>query len=139
MRGVLNDWLVAIHVRFRNPVPGRQRPQPLPVCASRFARKASARWCDEHVHRSKVDETCSPSVSAYLCTTNMSYTKEQILQAGRYILKTLEYNMSYPNPVHFLRRVSKADDYDIIARTLAKYLYWTWPAWTRGCSLHHPR
>jgi len=30
--------------------------------------------------------------------------------------------MSYPNPVHYLRRVSKADEYNVKVRTLAKYL-----------------
>jgi G2/mitotic-specific cyclin 2 len=29
--------------------------------------------------------------------------------------------MSYPNPIHFLRRVSKADEYNVQARTVAKY------------------
>ena len=39
----------------------------------------------------------------------------------RYILKMLEWNLSYPNPIHFLWRVSKADEYDIETRTIAKY------------------
>lgn len=30
--------------------------------------------------------------------------------------------MQYPTPMSFLRRSSKADDYDIQTRTLAKYL-----------------
>jgi len=30
--------------------------------------------------------------------------------------------MSYLNPLHFLRRVSKADEYDVKAMTIAKYL-----------------
>ena len=42
--------------------------------------------------------------------------------AERYVLKTLDWNLSYPNPIHYLRRVSKADEYDVKARTIAKYL-----------------
>ena len=50
-----------------------------------------------------------------------SYTEAEILQAEKYILKTLEWNTNYPNPIHFLRRVSKADEYNVQARTVAKY------------------
>jgi hypothetical protein len=31
-------------------------------------------------------------------------------------------NLSFPNPMHFLRHISKADDYDIKSRTMGKYL-----------------
>ena len=44
------------------------------------------------------------------------------MQAERYILKTLDWNLSYPNPIHFLRRISKADEYNVHVRTMAKYL-----------------
>jgi G2/mitotic-specific cyclin 1/2 len=50
------------------------------------------------------------------------YTDEEILSAEKYVLTTLEFDLSYPNPMHFLRRVSKAEGYDIQTRTLAKYL-----------------
>lgn len=38
------------------------------------------------------------------------------------VLQVLEFNLSAPNPMNFLRRVSKADNYDIQVRTVAKYL-----------------
>ncbi|KAJ3266006.1 G2/mitotic-specific cyclin [Blyttiomyces sp. JEL0837] len=50
------------------------------------------------------------------------YTDEEILKAERYLLSVLEFNLQYPNPLSFLRRVSKAEQYDIQTRTLAKYL-----------------
>lgn len=37
------------------------------------------------------------------------------------VLQVLDFNLSSPNPMNFLRRVSKADQYDIQVRTLAKY------------------
>jgi G2/mitotic-specific cyclin 2 len=126
MRGILNDWLVAIHVRFR------LLPETLFLAINLIDRFLSSRVVSLVKLQlvgvtcmfiaSKVEETCSPSVSAFLFCADKSYTKEEILDAERYILKTLEYNMSFPNPVHFLRRVSKADDYDITVRTVAKYL-----------------
>jgi G2/mitotic-specific cyclin 1/2 len=70
----------------------------------------------------KFEEIIAPSVSHFLTCADSSYTEAEILQAERYVLKTLDWNLSYPSPVHFLRRVSKADDYNVKARTLAKYL-----------------
>ena len=45
-----------------------------------------------------------------------------MLQAEQYILKTLEWNLSYANPIYFLQRVSRANDHDVKARTIAQYL-----------------
>ncbi|KAI0315586.1 cyclin-like protein [Amylostereum chailletii] len=70
----------------------------------------------------KVEEIVAPSAANFLYCADASYTEVEILQAERYILKTLEWNMSYPNPIHFLRRVSKADEYNVQVRTIAKYL-----------------
>jgi len=70
----------------------------------------------------KFEEIVSPSVSNFRHCADASYTEAEILQAERYVLKTLDWNLSYPNPVHYLRRVSKADDYNVKVRTLAKYL-----------------
>ena len=54
--------------------------------------------------------------------TDGGYTDEEILKAERYVLQMINFNLSYPNPIHFLRRISKADGYDVQSRTLAKYL-----------------
>jgi len=70
----------------------------------------------------KVKEIISPSISHFLYCTDSSYTENQILQAKQYVLKMLDWNLSYPNPIHFLRWVSKADEYDVKARMIAKYL-----------------
>ena len=67
-------------------------------------------------------EVVAPSAANFLYCADSSYTEVEILQAERYVLKTLVWNMSYPNPIPFLRRVSKADEYNVQVRTIAKYL-----------------
>ncbi|KAI9570937.1 hypothetical protein HD554DRAFT_2037127 [Boletus coccyginus] len=42
--------------------------------------------------------------------------------AKHYMLKIIKWNLSFSNPMHFLQHISKADDYDIKARTISKYL-----------------
>lgn len=55
--------------------------------------------------------------------TENGYTKDEILKGERIILQTLDFNVSpYCSPYSWVRRISKADDYDIQTRTLSKFL-----------------
>jgi G2/mitotic-specific cyclin 1/2 len=126
MRGILTDWLVQIHVRFR------LLPETLFLAVNIIDRFLSARVVSLAKLQlvgitclfiaAKTEEIVSPGVSHFLSVADSTYTESEILQAERYVLKTLDWNLSYPNPVHFLRRVSKADDYNVTVRTLGKYL-----------------
>jgi hypothetical protein len=126
MRGILTDWLVQVHVRFR------LLPETLFLCVNIIDRFLSARVVSLAKLQlvgvtcmfiaAKFEEVIAPSVMHFLQCADSSYTESEILQAERYVLKTLDWNLSYPNPVHYLRRVSKADDYNVKVRTLAKYL-----------------
>lgn len=126
MRGVLNDWLIQLHVRFR------LLPETLFLCVNIIDRFLSARVVSLAKLQlvgvtcmfiaAKFEEVIAPSVQQFQIVADSSYTEAEILQAERYVLKTLDWNMSYPSPVHYLRRISKADDYNLKARTLGKYL-----------------
>jgi G2/mitotic-specific cyclin 1/2 len=71
---------------------------------------------------SKYEEVMSPHVSNFVHVADEGFKDSEILSAERFILTTLDYDLSYPNPMNFLRRISKADNYDIQTRTLGKYL-----------------
>ncbi|CAK5272264.1 unnamed protein product [Mycena citricolor] len=126
MRGVLNDWLIQLHIRFR------LLSETLFLCTNIIDRFLSARVVSLAKLQlvgvtcmfiaAKFEEVLAPSVTQFLECADSSYTEDEIKQAERYILKTLDWNLSYPNPVHYLRRVSKADNYNLQARTLGKYL-----------------
>lgn len=53
--------------------------------------------------------------------TDNTYTKEEIIQMEREILKTLKFNLSRPVSIHFLRRYSRAADAAGIHHQTAKY------------------
>ncbi|KAL5606152.1 hypothetical protein BROUX41_006080 [Berkeleyomyces rouxiae] len=125
-RAILVDWLVEVHTRFH------LLPETLFLAiniADRFMSQKTV-----HLERlqlvgmtamfiaAKYEEIISPSVSSFRELAEGGFTEEEILSAERAILATLDYNMSYPNPMNFLRRISKADNYDIEARTIGKYL-----------------
>ncbi|KAH9977486.1 hypothetical protein BJV77DRAFT_1074117 [Russula vinacea] len=56
----------------------------------------------------KVEEIVVPSAINFLYCADSSYTEAKILQAEKYILKMLEWNMA--------RWVSKADEYNVQAQ-----------------------
>ena len=65
--------------------------------------------------------TCS--VDEFVFMTEQGYNKEEILKGERIILQTLDFEISsYCSPYSWVRRISKADDYDIQTRTLSKFL-----------------
>ncbi|MBE3044886.1 hypothetical protein IMZ48_20465, partial [Candidatus Bathyarchaeota archaeon] len=71
---------------------------------------------------SKYEEVLSPHVSNFRHVADDGFSDKEILAAERFILTTLNYDLSYPNPMNFLRRISKADHYDVQSRTIGKYL-----------------
>jgi len=126
MRGILVDWLIEVHTRFR------LLPETLFLAVNIIDRFLSAEvvaldrlqlvGVTAMFIASKYEEILSPHVANFSHVADETFSDKEILDAERHILATLEYNMSYPNPMNFLRRISKADNYDIQTRTLAKYL-----------------
>lgn len=126
MRSILVDWLVEMHQRFR------LLPETLFLAINIMDRFMSVEVVQIDKLQllatgslfiaAKYEEVFSPSVKNYAYFTDGSYTEEEILEAEKYILTILNFDMNYPNPMNFLRRISKADDYDVQLRTLGKYL-----------------
>lgn len=126
MRSILVDWLVEMHLRFR------LLPESLFLAINIMDRfmsleivqidKLQLLATGSLFIAAKYEEVFLPSVKNYAYFTDGSYTEEEILQAEKYILTVLNFDLNYPNPMNFLRRISKADDYDFKSRTLGKYL-----------------
>ncbi|KAK0446044.1 g2/mitotic-specific cyclin cdc13 [Desarmillaria tabescens] len=114
MRGILLDWLISVHARCR------LNSETFHLCTNIMDRFMSLRVCSL-VKFQLVGITCM-FIAAKYEETYGTYTEAQMFQAERYILKTLDYNLNHPNPMHFLRRISKADDFNVRVRTLGKYL-----------------
>ncbi|KAG8533232.1 uncharacterized protein KY384_002015 [Bacidia gigantensis] len=126
LRGVLVDWLVEVHTRFHllpetiflavnivdrflsNRIVQLEKLQLVGIAAMFIA--------------SKYEEVLSPHVQNFKHVADDGFSEDDILKAERTILETLNYDLSYPNPMNFLRRISKADSYDIQTRTIGKYL-----------------
>lgn len=57
---------------------------------------------------SKYEEMYAPEIADFVYITDNAYSKSDIRKMEILILKTLEFNLGRPLPLHFLRRNSKA-------------------------------
>ncbi|KAI1824216.1 cyclin-like protein [Xylaria intraflava] len=125
-RGILIDWLIEVHTRFH------LLPETLFLATNIIDRFLSKKVVQldrlqlvgiaAMFIAAKYEEILSPHVGNFKHIADDGFSVEEILSAERFILSTLDYDLSYPNPMNFLRRISKADELDIQTRTIGKYL-----------------
>jgi cyclin B len=125
MRGILIDWLVQVHLRFHL----LQETLYLTVAIiDRFLQvqtvarnKLQLIGVTSMLIASKYEEMYAPEVSDFVYITDNAYTKSDIRKTECVILKTLDFSLGRPLPLHFLRRNSKAGEVDATQHTMAKY------------------
>ncbi|KAE8352864.1 cyclin-like protein [Aspergillus coremiiformis] len=125
MRSVLMDWLVQVHHRFS------LLPETLFLCVNYIDRFLSCKivslgklqlvGATAIFIAAKYEEINCPSVQEIVYMVDGGYTADEILKAERFMLTMLQFELGWPGPMSFLRKISKADDYDLETRTLAKY------------------
>ncbi|CAN8095674.1 unnamed protein product [Discula destructiva] len=125
MRAILMDWLVQVHNRFA------LLPETLFLTVNLIDRFLSHKiislgklqlvGATAIFVAAKYEEISCPSVREIIFMVDGGYTSDEILKAERFMLAMLDFDLGYPGPLNFLRRISKADDYDVETRTLAKY------------------
>ncbi|KOG99600.1 B-type cyclin CLB1 DI49_2068 [Saccharomyces eubayanus] len=125
-RDILVNWIVKIHNKFG------LLPETLYLAINIMDRFL----CEEIVQlnklqlvgtsclfiASKYEEIYSPSIKHFAYETDGACSVDEIKEGEKFILEKLNFQISFANPMNFLRRISKADDYDIQSRTLAKFL-----------------
>ncbi|GLA32040.1 hypothetical protein AnigIFM63326_010957 [Aspergillus niger] len=125
MRSVLMDWVVQVHYRFS------LLPETLFLCVNYIDRFLSCKivslgklqlvGATAIFIAAKYEEINCPSVQEIVYMVDGGYSMDEILKAERFMLSMLQFELGWPGPMSFLRRISKADDYDLETRTLAKY------------------
>ncbi|KAG7748441.1 hypothetical protein KL912_002346 [Ogataea haglerorum] len=124
-RATLMNWIVQVHARFN------LLPETLFLAVNLIDRFLSKRAISLSRFQlcgaialfiaAKYEEINCPSVQQMAYMVSNDYTIEELLKAERFMINELKFEMGYPGPMSFLRRTSKADDYDSETRTLAKY------------------
>ncbi|KIM84917.1 hypothetical protein PILCRDRAFT_375524 [Piloderma croceum F 1598] len=127
MRQTLVDWLLQVHLRYH------MLPETLWIAVNivdRFLTKRVVSLVKLQLVgvtamfiAAKYEEILAPSVDEFVFMTENGYSKEEVLKGERIVLQTLEFKIShYCSPYSWMRKISKADDYDIQTRTLSKFL-----------------
>lgn len=127
MRQKLVDWLLQVHLRYH------MLPETLWIAVNIVDRFLSKRVVSllklqlvgvtAMFIAAKYEEILAPSVDEFVFMTDGGYTKEEILKGERIVLQTLDFRVSqYCSPYSWMRKISRADDYDIQTRTLSKFL-----------------
>lgn len=124
-RAVLIDWVVQVHLRFN------LLPETLYLTVNYIDRFLSRRkvllsrfqlvGAVALFIAAKYEEINCPTVQEVAYMADNAYLIDEFLKAERFMIDVLEFDMGWPGPMSFLRRTSKADDYDYETRTLAKY------------------
>ncbi|KAJ4476219.1 cyclin [Lentinula aciculospora] len=127
MRATLIDWLLQVHLRYH------MLPETLWIAINIIDRFLSQRTVSVVKLQlvgitaifiaAKYEEILAPSVDEFVFMTEEAFTKDEILKGERIILQALDFQIShYCSPYNWMRRISKADDYDLQTRTLSKFL-----------------
>ncbi|KAJ2862021.1 G2/mitotic-specific cyclin [Coemansia aciculifera] len=126
IRCVLVNWMVEIHCQLR------MLPETLFLAVNILDRFLSKRRVSVGKFQlvgliavmlaCKYEESSTPHINDFVYLAGDSYTAKEILNTEVIILTALDFDLSYPNPMTFLRRVSKAEDYNMQTRIIAKYL-----------------
>ncbi|GAA99397.1 uncharacterized protein L969DRAFT_73352 [Mixia osmundae IAM 14324] len=127
MRATLIDWLSQVHMRYH------MLPETLFIALNMIDRFLTKRCVSLDKLQllgvtamfvaAKYEEIMAPGVDEFVHMTQNSFSRDEILKGERIILSTLEFNIScYCTPYSWVRKISKADDYEIETRTMSKYL-----------------
>lgn len=125
MRSLLIDWLISCHMKINltddtlhlsiyltdrflsNRAISSSKLQLVGITALFIA--------------AKYEEVVCPDLNSFILLAEKNYTDVEIKKAEKFMLFSLNYEIKYVNPLFFLRRVSKANNYERKTRKMAKY------------------
>lgn len=123
-RSTLLNWLLTVHRKFRLVT------ETLYLAANIIDRYLSVELIElEQVQllaasalfvSSKYEEVMTPAISNFAFVANAQV--QDIRAMEQKVLIALQFELGYPCPLNFLRRISRADDYDMRTRTVAKFM-----------------
>jgi len=126
MRGILVDWMVEVQVKFK--LLTETMFLSVNIIDRYLAQKSVRRdklqliGITSMLLASKFEEIYAPEVRDFIYISDKAYPREEILKTERLILATLDFNLSSPTALHFLRRFSKAARSDSRTHCLSKYI-----------------
>jgi hypothetical protein len=129
-RRLLIDWMNQVHTQFQ------LKPESFYLSINTMDRFLSARNVSLSKFQlvgivsiliaCKYEEVVVPTMKDLEWVSDSCATPQDLRAAELYVLGALNWNMGFPSPLHYLRRLSKADQYDVVLRNLCKYFVEVW-------------
>jgi len=126
MRGILVDWLVEVHMKYRC------RPESLYLTINLIDRYLSLVTVARNrlqlvgvaamLIATKFEEITPPEIGDFVYITDNAYTKEQVLQMECTMLTTLSFQIVVPTAAHFLGWFLQSNRCGNVQRELCRYL-----------------
>ncbi|KAI8909931.1 cyclin-like protein [Powellomyces hirtus] len=126
MRQVLVNWLVQLHAHFN------LAPESFYLAINVMDRFLGKRCVLVHnfhlvavcslMLAAKYEQHCAPPLKDLVAVCEDQYGIGVLRTAERYLLSKLNYDLAWPSPLTFMRRINEADGFDPRHRMLAKYL-----------------
>jgi G2/mitotic-specific cyclin-B, other len=126
MRGILIDWLVEVHLKFK------LLPETLFLTINLIDRYLEIKQIMRNrlqlvgvtamLIACKYEEIYAPEVRDFVYITDKAYTKEEILQMENDMLAALDFNITIPSPLKYLEIYSYYLKLDEVSFMFCKYL-----------------
>ncbi|XP_063700924.1 G2/mitotic-specific cyclin-B [Culicoides brevitarsis] len=127
MRQILIDWISEVHLQFKLEIETFHMAvsiidRYLQVTSKVKRRELQLVGVTALFIASKYEELYPPEINDFVYITDETYNKRQILDMEMVMFRALEFQLSKPLPIHFLRRFSKACKGEDSHHIMAKYL-----------------
>ena len=126
MRAILVDWLIEVHYKFK------LNPETLFITVNLIDRYLSKAVVKRQLLQlvgvtamliaSKYEDIYPPPIGDFVYITDNAYTQQDILEMEHDILRTLEFNVTFPSAFLFLNRYARLAKADDMTMALARYL-----------------
>ena len=128
MRSLLVDWMVSVHMQFE------LLPETLFLSVNILDRYLQEEGKNTHRDQlqlvgvvallvaSKIEEIYIPAIDDFVYSTDNAYTEDDIKEMELKVMKALDFNLTSPIALSFLRRYSKAGDVDVLEHSVSKYI-----------------
>ncbi|VEL19800.1 unnamed protein product [Protopolystoma xenopodis] len=128
MRYILVNWIVQVHQNYK------MQPETLYLAIAlmdRYLQNAGVSISKDKFQlvgitalfiASKFEEMFPPEIDDFSSVTESTYSKKEIRHCEQIILQSVDFFLSIPLPIMFLRRLSRALDADRQLHNIAKYL-----------------
>lgn len=126
MRAILIDWMVEIQENFE--LNHETLYQAVKITDLYLDRETVSKENLQLIGSTalfiacKFDERCPPCCDDFLYICDDAYTKEQLFECERKVLKTLEFDIGMPMSYRFVRRYAKTSKVGMETLTLARYI-----------------